>query len=456
MIRKILFLLLMLSGLSACEKDNNTEFDIPVDFPYLRFDAIPGGAVMRYKLPDNIDIFGVRVRYTDAYGKQLFKDGSYLSDTLLLSGFTEAQTGVVARISFFNNKMEESEPIEKTFATKASAAVALFDDLKVNPFWGGFNVIYTAPEVVSGMIHIFYAGTNPITHKPDSILMGSYAITGGGDTLNFEIKQTMDFVDVIVRTDDYAGNRVKMQVYEKIPCLTLTTLTPSDFDFDFTGNIVENEKYDFGLKYLFDGKKKGDDRRKNIMEGQHYKYSTFVAGPETFSKRFIIDFRKAKIPAAIKLYAFLRFDDLYPARDPSHPFASQIWNGVYPSRLPCKVTIYGTNASNPREVALASCTNLCQFEDDPGFRTGFSKSWCSNTDCFYLGNKSIEYHKVSDKVFDAADPIVLNLLCNYTGTAYRYLIFTVEDTYENLNWGEEANPLEYVTFDELEVCVKSE
>lgn len=456
MIRKILFLLLMLSGLSACEKDNNTGFDIPVDFPYLRFDAIPGGAVMRYKLPDNSDIFGVRVRYTDAYGKQLFKDGTYLSDTLLLSGFTEAQTGVVARISFFNNKMEESETIEKTFATKASATVALFDDLQVNPFWGGFSVIYSAPEVVSGMIHIFYAGTNPITHKTDSILMGSYAIAGGGDTLNFEIKQTMDFVDVIVRTDDYAGNRVKMQVYEKIPCLTPITLASSAFDFDFTGNILENEKYGFGLKYLFDGKKKGDDRRKNVMEGLYYKYSTFVAGPETFGKRFIIDFRKAKIPAAIKLYAFLKFDTFYPSQVPAHPFANEVWNGFYSSRLPCKLKVYGTNAPNPRDVALTSCTNLCRFDDNPDFKTSFPKSWCSHTDDMY-GKGSIAYHKVSDKVFDATEPIVLNLLCNYTGTAYRYLIFTVEDTYDGPRWaGSEVNPLEYVTFDELEVCVKSE
>lgn len=64
---------------------------------------------------------------------------------------------------------------------------------------------------------------------------------------------------------------------------------------------------------------------------------------------------------------------------------------------------------------------------------------------------------VTDDVFNAADPIVLNLLCNYTGTAYRYLIFVVEDTYDSLRWsGQEENPLEYVTFDELEVCVKAE
>lgn len=454
--RKILFLLLVLSGLAACKDDDNVGFDVPVEFTSLHFEAMPGGAVMRYRLPDNTDIFGVRVRYTDAYGEQLYKDGSYLSDTLLLSGFTEARTNVPARISFFNSNMEESGSIEKTFNTEAAATVALFDNLKVNPFWGGFNVTYFAPEIVNGMIHVFYMGTNPMTNEPDSILMGSYSIAEGGDTLNFEMQQTMDFVDVVVRTDDYSGHRVKLQVYEKIPRLTMATLSSSDFDFDFTGEILEDETYGFSEKYLFDGKKKGDDRRKNIMNGERYKYSTFVAGPEAFNERFIIDLRTAKIPAAINLYAFLKFNGNYPYRVAAHPFPSEVWSGYYSSRLPCKVKVYGTNDPNPRNVSLSSCANLCKFDDSPDYVTGFRESWCAKTDDGY-GRGDVEYQNVDDSVFEAADPIVLNLLLNYTGTAYRYLIFVVEDTYDGNRWGgREENPFEYITFDELEVRVKAE
>lgn len=456
MIRKILFLLLVLSGLSACKNDDNAGFDVPVEFVSLRFDAVPGGAVMRYKLPDNTDIFGVRVRYTNAHGEQQFKDGSYLNDTLLLTGFTEARADVLARISFFNNNMEESKSIEKTFNTEPAATVALFDNLTVNPFWAGFNVTYFTPKVVNGMIHVFYLGTNPTTNERDSILMGSYSIAEGGDTLNFEMKQRMNTVDVVIRTDDYAGHRVKMQVFEKIQCLKMETLLPSDFDFTFTGEILESETYGFGQKYLFDGKKKGDDRRKNVMSGDKYKYSTFVAGPHAFNERFIIDLRTAKIPAAINLYAFLKLDGDYADMNAEHPWPSEVWSGYYSSRLPCKVRVYGTNDVNPKDVDLSSCANLCKFDDDPAFTSGFRNSWCANTDI--IGGKgTISYHKVSDDVFDDADPIVLNLLCNYTGTAYRYLIFVVEDTYDSNRWGgAEENILEYITFDELEVCVKAE
>ena len=85
-----------------------------------------------------------------------------------------------------------------------------------NPFWGGFNVTYSAPETVDGTIHVFYVGVNPLTQQPDSILMGSYPITQGGDTLNFVPQQDMDSFEVVVRTDDYDGHRVKLEVFSNI------------------------------------------------------------------------------------------------------------------------------------------------------------------------------------------------------------------------------------------------
>lgn len=452
-----IFLWIFLLGcLSACNDDDNYGFDVPVEFTSLSFDAIPGGAVMRYVLSDNKDIFGVRVRYTNAFGEQVYKDGSYLSDTLLLSGFAEACEDVPVQISFFNNNMEESRAIEKTFSTKASATVALFDSLTVNPFWGGFNVTYFSPEIVNGMIHIFYVGTNPLTHEPDSILMGSYPIAEGGDTLNFEMKQVMDSVDVVVRTEDNNGHRVKLQVYEKIPCLSMTALTPDDFDFDFTGTIVENEEYGFSRKYLFDGKKKGDDRRKNVMTGDRYKYSTFLAGPYAFNKRFIVDLRSPQIPATINLYAFLNIGNGSYFQHAQHPKLKDWWQNCYPSRLPGKVKVYGTDDSDPRNVNLSSCATLCIFEDNTDITVSRRTSWWAYSDWNYGQGKDTIYQNVTDEVFDAAAPIYLKLSCNYTGKAYRYLIFVVEGTYVGTLYGAKYdNPLEYVTFDELEVYVKA-
>ena len=114
MIKRILFFFLVIAGIVSCKDDDNIGFDVPVEFPGISFKPVPGGAVMHYVLPDNLDIFGVRARYTNAFGEQLVKDGSYLTDTLLLGGFTEARTAEPVQLSFFNSEMQESAPIEMT------------------------------------------------------------------------------------------------------------------------------------------------------------------------------------------------------------------------------------------------------------------------------------------------------------------------------------------------------
>lgn len=460
MIRKLVFWMAIGMCCFACNNDDEVTFDVPVEFQQISFEPVPGGAIMHYQLPKNLDIFGVRARYVNAYGETLLKDGNYLVDTLLLDGFTEAKEQVPVQLTFFNSEMVESEPLELTFDTEASATVALFNDLMVNPFWGGFNVTYSAPETVDGTIHVFYVGVNPLTQQPDSILMGSYPITQGGDTLNFVPQQDMDSFEVVVRTDDYDGHRVKLEVFSNIPSLTMDTLLPSDFDFSFTGTIQEMPEYGFGVQYLFDGKKKGDGFRSHFRAGNDEIYDTFMAGPEAFGERFIFDLREPKVPAALYGYAFLNFGTYYPYPSGSSydPYLAQVWKGYYNTRLPCKVKVYGTN-ENPESVDLASCALLYSLDDDPSWTNWRDNSWCWRADNGINGGRGENCSQLSDAEFNEVEPIVLEMLCNYTGEEFRYLILVVEDTYcdsRNGNIYYEENPDEYVTFDEIEVLVKAE
>ena len=474
MIRKLLLLTVIGMGLFACKDDDKVSFDVPVEFQQISFVPRPGGAVMHYKLPDDLDIFGVRVRYTNAYGEQLHKDGTYLTDTLLLDGFTEAQSSVPAQLSFFNSELVESEPIELTFATEASATVAVFDELTVNPFWGGFNVTYKAPETVAGTIHVFYIGTNPATQLPDSILMGSFPIIEGGDTLNFELAQNLDQLNVVVRTDDYDGHRVKMRIFEDVPSLMMDTLSPDEFEFSFTGNIqgegeyVKGAEYGFGRQYLFDGLKKGEGFRSHFLYGERRVYDTFMAGPEAFGERFIFDLGSEKIPAALFGYAFLNFDTDYPLvptivfpGDQTDMYIAEIWSGSYPSRLPCKARVYGVkDGQNPETVDLSTCALLYSLDDSDYFEFWRTKSWCKDSDDNYGDGKN--YEGATDAEMEAAEPIVLRMLCNYTGETFRYLVLVVDDTYLSNRWGNthpngyEENADGYITFDEIEVAVRAE
>ena len=465
MIRKYIFIICVGLGLLACNDDDKISFDVPVEFQSISFKPVPGGAVMHYKLPDNMDIFGVRARYTNAYGEMLIKDGSYLSDSISLTGFTEAQSAVPVQLSFFNSEMQESQPMELTFETEASAAVAVFDNLIVRPFWGGFNVTYTAPETVEGTIHVFYIGTNPATPELDSILMGSYPIIEGGDTLNFELQQTVDQLNVVVRTDDYDGHRVKMEIFEDVPALVMAQLTPDEFEFSFTGTILEMPQYGFSLDYLFDGNKKGEGWHAHYLRNERRIYDTFMVGPEAFGERFIFDLGSPKVPAALYGYAFINYGrDLplvstYPQPGDDNLIGT-IWSGKYYSRLPCVATVYGTN-EDPRTVDLSTCAVLYQLNESYLYEDFLSSSWCRLTnDSYHYGITS--YGSASDEEIAAADPVVLRMLCNYTGDTYRYLILVVDDTYRSNRWGSqypngyEENADGYLTFDEMEVYVLAE
>ena len=469
MIRKILFLLVLFSGFFACKEDEDLSFDVPVEFRKLDFQPVPGGAMMKYYVK-NADVYGVRVRYSDAWGELRTREGSYLGDTLLLTGFTEARQNVPAQISFFNRSFVESEAIEATFNTENSATVALFDSLRVQEFWGGFSVSYTAPETVTGMVHVFYMGTNPLTGELDSILMSSTPIKSGGDTLNFEMSQVMETTDVIVRTDDFDGKRVKLQVYKSLPCLSMDTLKyEDDFLYEFGGKTVTNATHGFGLEYLFDGDKRGIGFRRNKLAGVQYKYDTYVVGPNAFyhegakENRFIIDLKQERVPAAVSLYAFLNYQTSWPKNGESSTvvfpdLVSDIWNGQYYAHLPAKAKLYGTN-SDPKTVDLSSCVLLYELDDDVD---DLWNSWATRTDC--LGGQGgagwrEDWRQGDEKDVLAADPVVLRMLCNYeAGRKFRYLILVVTDTYDNVgNWYQpEANAREYVTFNEMEVCIKAE
>ena len=466
--KNIFLILLLVCGFFACQNDEELKFDVPVEFRKVDFRPVPGGSMMKYYV-QNPDVYGVRVRYHDAWGDLRTREGSYLGDTLLLTGFMEARRGVPAQVSFFNRQMTESEAIEMTFDTENAATVSLFDNLQVSEFWGGFSVTYRAPEVVSGMVHVFYLGTNPKTGLSDSILVASNPIREGGDTLNFQMTQVMDKTDVIVRTDDFEGKRVKLKVFKDMPCLSMDTLKYGDgeFKFEFTGDVVEDATYGLGTKYLFDGDKQGIKHRDNMVNGDNYNYSTFVAGPYAFYKqdvsssknRFIIDFGEKKVPAAVSLYAFLNYHTFYTYDGPNltikfPEFLCDVWNGTYFTRLPAKAKLYGTN-EDPKTVNLNSCVLLAKLDDDVD---EFAASWATRTDDGYnSGAGWKENWKTSDeKDILAADPVVLKMLCNYSGEKYRYLILVVTDTYNTDSYEPEKNSREYITFNELEVCVKAE
>ena len=103
---------------------------------------------MHYALPSNLDIQSIRVRYTDAQGKEDIVEGSYLADSLTLVGFNEARTDVPAYISYVNRQGDVSEEVSTSFSTKDSGPCAFFKEAEVKSAWNGVELSYNLPEII--------------------------------------------------------------------------------------------------------------------------------------------------------------------------------------------------------------------------------------------------------------------------------------------------------------------
>ncbi|KIO45200.1 MULTISPECIES: DUF4959 domain-containing protein [Sanguibacteroides] len=439
--KHILFISIILLGFFACSQDDHLAFDATMPKDNIRFKALPGGAAMYYDLPSDFEIFAINIRYIDSRGYEVLKTGGYGSDSLLIDGFNEARQKVSARVSLVNNRNEESAPFEVTFDTQDSAPYAFFNTAEVSSYWGGFQVIYNTPERVSGMAHVLYLGTNPLTQQEDTILLKSFPINKGGDTLRFLLQQARNINTVVVRTEDYRGYRVRQKIWKDVESFYFEKWNLSEKNF-FVGDLsIENEEACTGVNYLFNGDTKGEQRLKNKkME----KVFTFVAGPNALGKPFIIDLNEKKIPASIRMYGILNLSVHFVGG--SFGPLGTVWEGLYTNKLPCEVTVY---AGNEKEGTPSSWTKIGYFYQHPATKDEDRWTWsCSEWN--WDGRIS------TPEMLAAADPAYLEILFPATPERYRYLKFIVHDTFDYRYPGLSPNIDNYFTIQELEVYVKKD
>ncbi len=438
--KNTILILLLVFGLFACKDNETVGFDIPVSDKIIRVvEPRPGGALIRYDLPDDSDVFALNVRYTDAQGKETLKVGGYGTDSLLLDGFTKAREGIQARVSLVNHRNEESESFPLTFQTEASASYALFDGIDVSPYWDGFQVIYEAPEVVAGMVHVFYEGINPLTKLSDTILLNSYPISKGGDTLMFQLQQPSEKNTVIIRTEDYSGRRVRQEVYLDIESYMMEKLplTADDF-YDPLNLSISSDNDKSGIEYLFDGDTKGTLRMK---EGKTKLVYTFLAGPSAVGKPFIVNLQGDKVPASVRMYCILNSNLGFTSTYSTGSDLGYIWAARNYTKLPCKVTVYG---GDDKDGADASWTRLSSFSQSPNLSV--YDRWC------YAAISGTTYKTFEDVA--AADPAYLEVQIPASETKYKYLKIVVNDTFRGIYTSGDQNDNQYVTMHELEVFVK--
>lgn len=445
--RKISFVLFFVVALlAACSKEDTSLFDVSISPEKISFIPMSGGAIMHYSLPDDKEVMAIRVRYRDAFGQEIMRTGSYACDSLHLLGFNEARQGVKAYVTLCNRNNEESEAVEVSFDTWDSGPIAFFNGLNVIPSWNGFSVIYEVPQNVNGMAHVFYEGKNPLTGEPDTVLINSFTIQSGKDTLNFPLQRGASKNNIIIRTEDFRGYIVKQETFKDVEAYQIEKLDTREIRFeDPEGLSIEDPEYQLGSQYLFDGDSKGE-----ICFGLGKDaFKTYLAGPDCLGKTlFVLDLQEAKQTAEIRMYAMLfvrRFPDQPNYFEPDPGKYGPVWCAYYHNKLPCNVTIYATNDKNN----TSSWVKVSHFEQ---YREIANASrWCERA-----ATGSYDFELKSPDEIRAAEPCYLSLNISATEKPYRYFKVVVDDVYAPSSIWDDQNPNNFVTLHEVEVYTKKD
>ncbi len=441
--KKYFLILLTACIFFSCNDDERVIFDADTSDLVVSFEPFEGGAIMNYTLPANTEIYGIMAKYIDSNGKEITVKGTHANNTIELFGFNEAQEEVAIEVYLVDSENNYTKPVVKSFSTLASAALTVFDNLEVNSHWNGFRVNY--PEFsgrTGGKMHIYFVGLNPLTNIVEPIIVSTLPINSDGGQVEYNsISDTLvDDVTVIVKTEDSRGNVVKEEVFENIEVARAEQFNSSEIGFE--GSSVEDETTRVGSKYLFDGDVKGEQC---LLKGDPSKlYSYRSEKNAEFNNNVItLDLQNQEEIAWIRIYSHLS------AKLPN------VWNNggtkitmklEFQWYYPSNITLYGTNDKDAPEDQwdeLSSFYEYAQLERD--------SRWSApafDPENFYTIDEIDQ--------FRAAPANYIQLNCDISGTAYRYLKVKINQTYYFQAPTYDAGMDGIFGMEELEVFVKSE
>lgn len=453
-INHITFFIFLALAFTACKESENS-FVPSIGTEAFNFKPIAGGAIMHYTLPKDKDIIGLNIRYKDFKGTEILRSGSVFCDSLELAGFNQAQNDVKGEIRLVKTDGEESTPIPVKFSTEDSGPYAFIDHVKVLSGWNGFTIQTDNPSNAKGMAHIFYLGKDPHTGLPDTILINSFNITEGKDTMIFAPKQLAEKNNIVIRTEDYRGYMVREKTWENILSFNTQKLDPKKFDF-FCDKSVEAEDEMLGAKYLFDGDTKGSGY---FIDQNEDMYRMFLAGPEAQGEPMYIDMHKNEITAQIRLYAMAKVNRLFPYNGTHKRLFHQMY---YLDKLPCDVELYAAKDDNGTASNWDSkeWVKVASYKQSPDINP--YARWCVN--CLFDYSQGWASQLESLKDVNKADSIYMpiDLSCEGQGEGYRYLKIIVNQTFNfvdgdfNYEDNQGLNAAKYYTIQELEVYTKKE
>ena len=461
--KKIIYLIIAVYSFVSC---NGNPEGFTVDLPAGSFQFTPamGGAVLRYKLPNDPDVIAINVRYKDVYGNHILKTGSNSTDLLTITGFNEEASNISAQISFLKRNNEESQPINVTFDTLDSAPICFINSAEVKSGWNGCTLEYSNPEGTTGMAHIFYIGTNPLDNQTDTIWIESFPLTEGRDIRHYTPKQKRPSHTIIVRVEDYRGYIVKERVWEEIHAFNVEKLEPSKFELIYK-NSLEIPEEKIGIEYLTDGDTKGTYWFQTQDLHHYYTFLSKENGVGEASEPMYIDLKKMRPVSEILFYAYRYIGkkgfNSKPAPDWGRPPINTSYKGpqyfknYLMNKLPCSVTIYGCRKEvNNFNWDSMEWEVISSFNDDPDISD--EERWTYHA--VTCGGTTNTHRFATLSALEEAAPIYksMSIDIDKQKEGFRYLKIKFNGTYNMYPSNYENNNTtnkhtKHLTFHELEV-----
>ena len=429
---KWLSILFLWGAWAACE-DDAAVFEASVPAEGITFAPVNGGAVMRYALPKNTDIYAVRVRYVNEQGEEQMKDGSVYGDSLVLSGFNAPRQEVVARITVVDRNNVESAPRERTFSTLPSAAYAVADSIRVENVWDGLRLKANYEGMPAGEgIDIFRVGINPFTKERDTLFLTNCKIA---QRLNqfVEVVSDEDENTIVVKTVDANGYYVRTRVFpgvkilatEQYPRTKLAVSDPGNFSEERGSSNDYQVAGQLGIKYLIDGDVKGYGRLKNR---KNYDFYTYMTKSDAKNSYVVLTLDEPRVIATVRLYAMLRTT----SGNLPKPVANQA------DYTPSHVKVFGSN-------------DLEQWDELSDFYQPNDSKW------EVIWNSHTSIGDLTEENLDRADPVFMNLVCPTDGTEYKYVKVQCLDHFDYSVWNDQFRNFRNIfTYQELEVYVQKD
>lgn len=412
---KIIYLLAFVV-LCSCNKKEGAHFDADMSQVQVSFEAYPGGAIMRYSLPNNSDIYAIQAKYKDFNGKDITIKGTYTGREAKLFGFNKATENIPVEINLIDHENRGSDAISKSFSTLDSAPYEVMENITVTEGWNGFRVRYSGlTDYTDGMMNIYYVGVNPNTQNIDTLVVGTYPLQTGTFTFDYtDLPDTCTTSTVVVKTQDFRGNIVRKEVYPDVPIAFAEELNTKDVDL-IGGSSIEDDNRKLGWNYLFDGDVRGKACLKGGLDTKFYSFMSEKGMVYTENDVWTFDLKENHTLAWIRIYSHIAAM-VQSSRGSKGPMKSQAqW--IYPNSL----VVYGTN--NP-DANIDDCTRLGSYSESQSLPE--ESKWIARSI-----DEATEYTTDQMDLFMAEEPNYLQVNFSADQTEkYRYLKIRVLETFQ--------------------------